>query len=164
MDDSLYAAWPVLAAAAMMVLASITALLVAMDWTAQQREARRRAGQDARYRTSVEPGSPLHLSEYGEKISNRIGGLEWAQHTAPGLKDRLDDLRPFRIDEFSSRYVDNELDEATQERVAECAYEFGTERHAVHEVLRVLLRNELLRLTGQQVPEGKTAKRDDGTE
>ena len=147
-----------------MVLASITALLAAMDWTAQQHKARQRAGQDARDRRSVEAGSPLQVSEYGEKISDRIGGREWAQRTAPGLKGRLDDLRPFRIDEFSTEYVDNELDDATQERVAECAYEFGTERHAVREVLRVLLRNELLRLTGQQVPEGKTAKRDDGTE
>ena len=125
----------------------------------RQRErvlARERSGER---RHTVEPGSPLCINEFGKKIVDWIEGEKWAKETAPALKDRLEDLRPFRIDQFATEYVDNEIGDALGERVAECAYEFGTDRYAVQATLGVLLRNELLRLTGQQVPHETPADR-----
>ena len=159
MDDWLYTTGLVLAT--MMILACATGLVAAAGWTAAAYGARMRrerelpANRHGRSRITVEAGSPLRVSEFGEKICERTGARQWARETAPQLRERLNDLRPFRIDEFSREYVDNELDHATQERVAECAYELGTERHGVRAVLAVLLRDELLRLTGQKVPDGK---------
>lgn len=52
---------------------------------------------------------------------------------------------------FSEQYVYtlSEDDPALDEKIRACAYQFGLNIGAVRDVLRVVLREELLRLTGK---------------
>ena len=74
---------------------------------------------------------------------------EWAAGIAATAVREVVNKRPFEIEEFSRRYVESNLDPKLEERVAACAYEFGTERDRVKPVLWVVLRDELMQRVEQ---------------
>ena len=101
--------------------------------------------------TPIESGSPARLSEYGRKMAAFLRAEEWAAGIAATAVREVVGKRPFEIEieEFSRRYVESNLDPKIEERVAACAYEFGTERDRVKPVLWVVLRDELMQRVEQ---------------
>lgn len=93
----------------------------------------------------VAGASPLQLTDFGEKMADFMKAKTWASELRPSLLAEVAGKRPFEVDEFSRRYVQTRLQDDMKERVAACAYEFGVERDDVLKVLRVVLRDELLR-------------------
>ncbi len=96
--------------------------------------------------------SPLGLTDLGEEIANCLNAREWAKEVAPKLQEAVDGMKPFQIDEFSVTHVEKSLDEWAT-KIAECAYKFGRKREELPVVLRIILRDELLRLTNQSIDE-----------
>ena len=90
--------------------------------------------------------SPLRLSPLGEKVAESLNAGDWASRVAPGLTAAVAGMEPFEIDRFSENYVETELGEQFEKRVAACAYDFGITRSAVLGALRVVLRDELIRI------------------
>ena len=99
--------------------------------------------------TPIENGSPARLNEYGRKMAAFLRAEEWAAGIAATAVREVVNKRPFEIEEFSRRYVESNLDPKIEERVAACAYEFGTERDRVKPVLWVVLRDELMQRVEQ---------------
>ena len=83
------------------------------------------------------------------KVAKHMDTRAWADHLAPTLKDEVAGKRPFEIDQFCEQYVETRIDDQLGDRVSICAYDLGLPRGAVLAVLRVELREELVRLTGQ---------------
>ena len=90
-------------------------------------------------------GSPLQLTDFGERMADFVEAKRWASENAPSLRAEVAGKRPFEVDEFSRSYVQTSLNDDLKDGVAACAYEFGVERGDVLKVLQVVLRNELLR-------------------
>lgn len=99
--------------------------------------------------TTLESASPLRLSEIGEKISKSMNAAAWATRVAPSLASDVAGKQPFEIDQFSDKYVETRLDVDDTAWVAKQAYEAGVTPAAVRAVLRVVLRDELLRRAEQ---------------
>ena len=91
--------------------------------------------------------SPLQLTDFGETIAAHVAAYQWAQSLAPTLIDRVEGKQPFQIDEFCDSYVSNELDEAMETLVSSASYQHALSKDGVRSVLRVVLRDELLRMT-----------------
>ena len=89
--------------------------------------------------------SPLQLTEFGKKIEGMIEPAEWVSATTQELRPETNGLEPFEIDALCQRHVGSSLDTEWQRRVARTAYELGTDNRSVEDVLRVLLREALLR-------------------
>ena len=89
--------------------------------------------------------SPLRLTEFGEKLAGCLNATQWAEQVAPSVTVP-DGAEPFRIDEIAERFVHAHLDEETRDTVARCAYEYGIDQEGVRGVLRVILRDELLKI------------------
>ena len=96
--------------------------------------------------------SPLQLTDTGKEVAQKLEAHRWAKELAPTLVNKVEDKQPFEIDDFSDTCVKDRLGERWEQRVAETAYELGRKSADVLVVLRVVLRNELLRLTGQTGP------------
>lgn len=94
----------------------------------------------------VAGASPLRLTDLGKEIADRLDARQWAGQLAPTLVQEVAGKRPFEIDEFSEEFVNARLDREWADRVAGCAYDFEIQRDRVRTVLRVVLRDELLRL------------------
>lgn len=92
----------------------------------------------------VESGSPLRLTEFGEKISASIRAESWAEELAPELLDEVKGKEPFEVDEYCQKYVIERLSKEWERRVARCAYEFGTDQDGIKKVMAVVLRDKLL--------------------
>ena len=92
----------------------------------------------------VASASPATLTDYGKKIAERFGASTWASQIAPTIIGRVANKEAFEIDEFCRDYVEKELDNTHVTLVAQVAYEFGIEHQKVRNVLRVVLRDELL--------------------
>ena len=84
--------------------------------------------------------------DFGRRISTSIEAEDWANELAPTLLNNVKGEQPFEVDEFCEAYVQEKLDDYWRGRVAGCAYEFGIDKKGVLAVLRVVLRDELLRL------------------
>ena len=97
---------------------------------------------------TLESASPLRLSEIGEKISKSMNAAAWATRVAPSLASDVAGKQPFEIDQFSDEYVETRLDVDDTAWVAKQA-EAGVSPAAVRAVLRVVLRDELLRRAEQ---------------
>ena len=65
---------------------------------------------------------------------------------APTIADSVTGKAAFEIDEFCQTYISTELNETMKAAVARVAYESGIEHRNVHNVLRVVLRDELLHI------------------
>ena len=89
----------------------------------------------------------MRFSELGENISKSMNAAEWASRVAPDLIPEIAGKQPFEIDRFSDEYVETRLDAQDTDWVAKQAYESGVTPAAARAVLRVVLRDELIRLT-----------------
>lgn len=97
----------------------------------------------------IASGSPVKLTELGEEVSKSLGATAWAAGVAPELRDRVVDKEPFQIEEFARTYVTEELSDEWKNKVAQEAFRRGSRRDDIGSVLWVVLRDELLRLTGK---------------
>lgn len=95
--------------------------------------------------------SPLRLTERGDEIASSLGAVEWAKDEAKALVAEVADSQPFQIDDFAKKHVEAHLGN-WDTKFAECSYEFGVPKEELPIVLRIVLRDELLRLTGQALP------------
>ena len=95
------------------------------------------------------PGSPLKLTAFGREIAEKLQAEAWAETLSPTLRDRVANMQPFEIDAYAEDYSKRHLSDDMKTRVAACAYEFGTTQDGVKSVLRVVLRDALLRLIEQ---------------
>lgn len=98
----------------------------------------------------VASGSPLRLTEFGEELAKSLNAKLWAAELAPTLLSGIEGFKPFQVDEFSAKYVQEDLSKGMEERVSACAYEAGIKREGVLDVLRVVLRDELLSRRGSE--------------
>ena len=100
----------------------------------------------------VAGNSPLKLTELGERMAAFMNAPGWAEARAPALLAQIAGMQDFEVDDLSRNQVRQQHDHDQQFRnlVASCAYEFGTPPDGALDVLQVVLRDELLRLRGQQ--------------
>ena len=90
--------------------------------------------------------SPVRLTDFGEKISDRLEAKDWAQQLAPSLSSQVQGKAEFEIYEFCGDYLQKNLSEAWERKIAAGAYEFATDKNAVLSVMKVELRDALLSL------------------
>ena len=96
---------------------------------------------------TVTGSSPLRLTDLGEKVSAKIGAVEWAKQTAEAFGDRVVGRRPDEIQDFCFGYVNGDEfqpDNAFDTAIKITAYENGVDRTGVLDVLAITLRDELL--------------------
>ena len=101
--------------------------------------------------------SPVRLTDLGQTIADELTAREWARSLAPTLLPTIVGTRPYEVDEFADHHVTDDLPEDWRVRVAECAYEHGLQRDQVLAVLRVVLRDELLRIGNFPSPKARSA-------
>ena len=93
--------------------------------------------------------SPTQLTEFGEKIANRIEVWEWASQEAESLLDdeTLVGMEPFQIEAFREGYIDSGFQHqgTVQDKMNMAIYEFGIDRDRALPVLRIPLREALLK-------------------
>lgn len=93
----------------------------------------------------AQSASPSVLTDYGNKIAETFDAAAWAKEIAETIVGRITGMAAFEIDEFCQKYVDAELDDTQKTKVLKVAYEFGIEHQKVRNVLRIVLRDELLK-------------------
>ena len=103
-------------------------------------------------------GSPLRLTDLGERITKTLGGRAWAQETAAVLAERAQGKQPYDIQELCTAYVREEFAPTAEldAQIKACAYESSLKREQVLEVLAIELRDVLLELSGQPVPRARS--------
>lgn len=93
--------------------------------------------------------SPAQLTEFGERVAKGINAYEWATDAAGSVldADRLLVLEPFQIEAFCENYVEQESQKEgiVQDKVQMAIYEYGIERERALPVLRIPLREALLK-------------------
>ncbi len=117
------------------------------DFQEEMRKALGDLSQRIPMRT-VRRGSPLELTEFGRLISSRLEAEAWAAAVAKDLKDETAGCRPFEIDAACVAYIEQQMDPEFSRQISEVAYDVGVPEDGVLDVLRVVLRDELLRLHG----------------
>ena len=100
--------------------------------------------------------SPLRLTDRGKRIAASLNMDEWIASTAEELRARTEGLEPFEIDALCNEYVRKNLDAEWHRGVARAIYEFSTDERAVGDILRILLRDALLKSPGT-APNGSEA-------
>ena len=99
---------------------------------------------------TIVSSSPMRLTDFGKMVADRLKAEQWAATLAPTLLDKVAGKKPFELDAYADSYSKRHLSDDMKTRVKACGYEFGINTDAVQGVLRVVLRDELLRLTGQE--------------
>ena len=110
------------------------------------------AKMDARIdNATISSGSPLHLTELGEKISSEIQARQWAEKTAAAFAETARDQQPYEIQETCFEYVREkfEPDGDLDSKIGMAAYESGITRGEVLDVLAIELRDVLMALAKQ---------------
>ena len=101
---------------------------------------------------AIAESSPLHLTDLGKEIAEEIHAEEWAGKLAPLLGKKVKGQEPYQIQDFCYQYVlsPNELnlDPEMMIEVRKCSYEKGVKEEEVLKVLWVVLRDELLSVSG----------------
>ena len=91
--------------------------------------------------------SPLKLTEFGESISAKINGKEWAERLSQseGLRSSLEGKSNYDIQEGCIQYAQLDLPTTDQELqiLNQCAYDLGIEVAVVRRVLGIELRDAL---------------------
>ena len=95
---------------------------------------------------AITSASPSRLTDFGKELAENIQAYAWAKGLAPTIADSVTGKAAFEIDEFCQTYISTELNETMKAAVARVAYESGIEHRNVHNVLRVVLRDELLHI------------------
>ena len=91
--------------------------------------------------------SPLGLTDLGKEIADDLNASEWASELAPSLRGEVKDMLPWEVDDSCDRFVESSLSDRMKKKVAASAYQYGLDRPSVRMVLRVVLREELLKPT-----------------
>ena len=99
------------------------------------------------------PGSPIRLTDLGHKVAACLEAQEWASRVATELKSEAEGHEPYQIDDLARRHVAQHVDITGEwaDRINKCAFKFGAKRDELTVVLRIVLRDELLRVTGQSL-------------
>lgn len=97
-------------------------------------------------RAVSKPGSPLKLTELGNRVANCLKSSEIFQDIEPLLRDRTHGKQPYEIHDICSEYIHGELKPSPEMEVVirSCAYENGVKRQDVLEVMTIELRDRLL--------------------
>ncbi len=101
--------------------------------------------------------SPLHLTDFGEEISEYINATEWAEQIAPKLREKVEGKSKYEIQELCFSYVQGvDLDQTHEQftNVHSCAFDKGIEVKAVLKVLGVELRDKLFEIMGLDINSG----------
>ena len=101
---------------------------------------------------TLDSASPLVLNDLGKTIAVALKAEQWATGLAPLLMARTAGMQPFEIDDFCLQYIRIEIDPEWRPRIAASAYENGVDRAAVEDVMRVVLRDELLKRASRSTP------------
>ena len=97
-------------------------------------------------------GSPLYLTEYGEKISAQVLAKDIARRLSEVVVDEIREMQSFEIQAFCEKYMKTRFRPTNDEdlRIKKCQYEMGASRDVIiHEVIMIELRDKLLQLTSQ---------------
>ena len=94
---------------------------------------------------TVIPGSPLRLTSFGKKIAEEFGAQEWVDEIVVPIATSLAGKEPFQIDDYCQKNIESHLDPDDVNHLGQCAYEHGIEPKNVADVLRVVLREEILK-------------------
>ncbi len=93
--------------------------------------------------------SPSQLTEFGERVAKGIDAIGWATHEAGSVleDEELVDLEPFEIEAFCEGYVQEESrkEGTIRDKVRRAIYDFGIDRDRALPVLRIPLREALLK-------------------
>ena len=92
------------------------------------------------------PGSPLKLTELGNKVAKCLECRGIVQDIEPLLRDRIHGKQPYEIHDICFEYIHGELDPSPEMEgvIRLCAYENGVKRQDVLEVMAIELRDRLL--------------------
>ena len=92
------------------------------------------------------PGSPLKLTELGNKVANCLESMRIFQGVEPLLRDRVHGKQPYEIHDICFEYTHDEWDPSPEMEgvIRLCAYENGVKRQDVLEVMAIELRDRLL--------------------
>lgn len=95
---------------------------------------------------AVSPGSPLRLTEYGEKLSDFLNAEKWASETANAVESKVKGKDAYQIQEFCNEYVSCKFQpsEEQAQTIRNCMFQHGATRTHVNEVLSLVLRDKLL--------------------
>ena len=94
--------------------------------------------------------SPAQLAEFGVKIADRLRARDWARQMAPGLLADSRDKGPFQIEEGRTEAVNmNLLDREWKRRVGRARVNLGADTDSVLLVMRIVLKDELMRLASE---------------
>lgn len=97
---------------------------------------------------AVSSGSPLRLTEFGDKIAKQIDAERWSDQLASKVATEVKNKTPYEIQEFCLTYVQElEVSPEQNEVLHNCAYENGLEAKVVRRVLGIVLRDKLLKAT-----------------
>ena len=98
----------------------------------------------------VTASSPLRLTKLGEAIAEELDASMWIAKVATQVRGDVEGKPPYDVQEFSGEYIHEVFrpDEEQDEKIKACAYNHGLTDSQVLDVLVVLLRDELLSLTG----------------
>ncbi|MCY3628508.1 MAG: hypothetical protein F4065_07425 [Rhodothermaceae bacterium] len=98
--------------------------------------------------------SPLRLTEFGNDISKKIDGVNWASRIAETLTDHIQGKEAYDIQEYSFDYVLNKikLSEEQLSLIRNVAYKKGIPEKGVRQVLGIELRDKLLDIMELEVP------------
>ena len=91
---------------------------------------------------------PLQVTDYGKGIAARLDAEVWAREKAGELQNAVEGKEPFEIDQAARKVAEGDLGEVFERRIAEVAYETGSDRKRISPILAVMLRNELLARSG----------------
>ena len=94
---------------------------------------------------SLERGSPLRLSEYGESVVASIGAEDWVEPVALKLQDEVKGMRPYQVERFCQSNIEDYLSGTMRTSIDEAIYEFGLSRHEMRTMLWIMLRDRLLK-------------------
>ena len=98
----------------------------------------------------VVAGSPLRLTEKGEKMAGLVEAKKWAEGVVLGLLPRMRGQSDWVIDQICRNYIRNgELASQDDEQwvaqsIGQIAFEFGTDEEDAQNVLQVVLREAAL--------------------
>ena len=96
----------------------------------------------------VEGNSPVHLTDFGEKVSATVNASRWAEEQAAGLVETAKGKEEFEVFDICVDHVSKVFkdDPEFQKAVRSGAYQIGTDMENVLKVCHVELRDRVLGL------------------
>ena len=98
---------------------------------------------------TIESESPLRLTEIGRKVSDILDIPSVAEKLLPMLRTQTDGKHPYDIQERCFEYARDEYRPSPEfdARIKQCAYDNGLDRNEVLDVLAIVLRDKLLKIS-----------------